>query len=223
MDAIPRTINIDDWITPVFGGILLVLAILKSRQTDRFYNFLRILATDKFFRESHKNPKTLFDAFTKSLFVVQAIVFSLVIHLMLVQWKVLEDMSFLVYLQILLLYMVFVVGKYLIERMLGVLFSLEEVLREYVFFKISSKNFMALVIIPFLLLIVYTLPQNIFLHQVLILLWLLLNIVFLGYYYYKNSKLISGNLYYIILYLCTFEIAPYYLLFKVFMKANYVA
>ncbi|WP_304138277.1 DUF4271 domain-containing protein [Mesonia mobilis] len=44
----------------------------------------------------------------------------------------------------------------------------------------------------------------------------LTNIFSLLLIYRKNQSLITGNWFYFILYLCTLEIAPYFILYKVF-------
>jgi len=214
MDAIPRNLNLQDWITPIILGILLLLTFIRSNYTAKFDNFIKILFSDKYFRERHKSIK-LFGFFTRALFFVHAIIISLAIYIVLVNLNIITEMSFLLFLQILLVYSVFVVGKYLIERMLGVLLSLEELLRDYVFFKITYKNFLALCILPILIFLIYSWNPNFLFYKIALVVLLFINILFLGYFYKKNDSLILPNLYYFILYLCIFEIAPYYIAYKI--------
>lgn len=215
MDAIPRNLDLQDWITPILLGIFLILAVLRSNYTAKFDNFIRILLSDKYFREMYKSIR-LFGTFTRAMFFVHALIISLAIYIVLVNLDIIAEQSVLLFIQILLLYFIFVVGKYLVERMLGVLLSLEELLRDYVFYKITYKNFLSLCILPVLILLTYSWGGNLLFYKMAVIVLLLSNILFLVYFYRKNDNLILPNLYYFILYLCIFEIAPYYIAYRIF-------
>lgn len=214
MEAIPRNFIADDWITIVLLGVFIILAIIRANDIESFDNFIKILISGKFFRERKKTTYTL-GFFTKSLFLVQALIVSLTLFYILNSLKIVEEKTHILFLQILLIYIVFVVGKYLIEKMLGVLFSLEKQLDEYIFFKITYKNFLSLVLLPFLIIITYVWGGNSLFFSVLAVLFLVVNLLFLLYFFHKNQKFISQNFYYFILYLCAFEIAPYFIIYKI--------
>lgn len=218
MEAIPRNLDLQDWIVPVLLGVFLVLAIVRANYTTKFDNFIRIVFSNKFFRETHKSLK-FFGTFTRALFLIHTIIIALMIYVVLVNVNMITEQSFFVFIQVLLLYFVFVVGKYLVERMMGVVFSLEELLREYVFFKVTYKNFLALCVLPILIFLVYSWSGSLLFYKIMLIVFLLANMLFLSYFYRKNDKLITPNLYYFILYLCIFEIAPYYIAYNIFIKA----
>lgn len=214
MEAIPRNFITNDWITIILLGVFIILAIVRSYYTDKFDNFMKILISGKFFRES-KKEKSYFGAFTQSLFLTQTLIISLILYFILIGLNISEEKNYLLFIKILLLYFVFIVGKYLVEKMLGVLFSLEEKLDEYIFFKITYKNFLSLCLLPIIIMISYVWMGNLLFFKVLVLFYLIVNALFLWYYYHQNQKFISQNFYYFILYLCTFEIAPYFIVYKI--------
>lgn len=213
MDAIPRYAVSQDWITVVFVLILLILALVKVNFPEKFYNFGRILISNKYFIESRK-AFNLFGTFGYTLYIAQALTLSLGIYFLALNQGHAVQAPFIFFLQIFLLFNLFVLAKYLIEKMLGVLFSIEEFLDSYIFFKLTYKNFLAICLLPLLVLIGYIWTGNSIVFRILFWLFLLINLMALGFFYKKNQDRLIGNLFYFILYLCTFEIAPYFILYK---------
>lgn len=214
MHIIPRAWVSDDWITLTLVVILLIMMFTKLKYPENFLHFSRILVSDKYFRESKKAIR-LFGSFGYWLFFAQALTLSLGLYFLVVSAGYKGEASYVLFLKIFLIYAVFVVGKYLIEKMLGVLFSIEEFLDQYVFYKLTYKNFLGLCLLPILLFVGYIGEASFTFYRNLLLLFIVVNLVFLTIFYQKNQQQVIGSLFYFILYLCTFEIAPYFILYKV--------
>lgn len=214
MEAIPRIYDSNSWITLIIVLVFMLLALINVLNKEQFQEFVRIFRSDKYFQESRKSLKPM-GLFTQSLYFVQTLIISLFITMGLFGLDWLNDPPIISFIKIFLLYFVVLTGKFLIEKMLGVLFSAEKMIDDYIFFKITYRNFLAMGLLPILLLITYNWTGDLIFYQVVIGIFAGLNILFLHAYYRKNLKIISSNLYYFILYLCIFEIAPYYILYKV--------
>ena len=120
------------------------------------------------------------------------------------------------YIQIFLVYNVLIAVKYLIEKIIGEVFEINKLLDNYIFYKITYKNFLSLIILPLLIMVIYGWPNSKILIFSFFIIWILANLIVLIKYYSNNQKLVLGNWFYFILYLCTLEIAPYFILYKVF-------
>lgn len=214
MQFIPRALVSQDWITLTLVIILLIMVLIKLKYPENYLYFSRILVSDKYFRESKKAIR-LFGPFGYWLFFAQTLTVSLGLYFLVVSAGYKGETSYVLFLKIFLIYGVFVVGKYLIEKMLGVLFSIEEFLDQYVFYKLTYKNFLGLCLIPILLFVGYIGEASFVFYRNLFFLFIAINLVFLAIFYQKNQRQVIGSLFYFILYLCAFEIAPYFILYKV--------
>jgi hypothetical protein len=130
-----------------------------------------------------------------------------------------DNMAFYImpYLQIFLLLLIFLLSKYLIEKMIGDLFQVHQLVNKYLFFKQGVLSWISLFILfPFGLLIYFQNIDHTFLITLVIVIVAILYIGKLLTYVISYQKHILSHWVYFILYLCTFEIAPYLILFKVF-------
>jgi hypothetical protein len=105
--------------------------------------------------------------------------------------------------------------KYLTEKIIGEVFNISTFLDNYVFYKITYKNFLAILVLPILFIFTYGGVNTPIFGYLFLAVWAVANILVLSKYYSKNQKLVFGNWFYFILYLCTLEIAPYFILYKV--------
>lgn len=214
MQAISRHFDSQDWITLVFLGILLILVFVKTRYPEQFFNFRRIHLSNKYFTENKKSPKVL-GFFGFLLFFAHTLILSLGIYFLILGLGYSSETTFFLFAKVFAVYSVFIAGKYFLEKILATLFSIERFLDRYIFFKITLKNFLALCLLPVLVLLSYLWNAPPIFLKLMALLFVLLNAVNLMLYYRKRRQQLSSNLFHFILYLCAFEIAPYYILFKV--------
>ncbi len=108
----------------------------------------------------------------------------------------------------------FFLVKVLVERLLSSALDIEGIVNDYVFQKISYRNFIGLLLLPINIFLVYSIKLTL-LGVILVAIFLfLINIVGLYFFYKRNQIVIKKNMFYFILYLCTLEISPYVILYK---------
>src|SRR5690606_5950817 len=120
------------------------------------------------------------------------------------------------FLQICTAYSVFVLMKFSLEKIIANIFSLDEVINNYLYQKLSYRNFLGILFFVGNLFFLFILPPTVTSILVFSGLLLILNAISLLYSYKKNANLILGNFFYFILYLCALEISPYIILYKLF-------
>ena len=206
-----------DWITALIVGCLLCLAIVKYAYPRKFEDFLLIVSSDKFLSGSIKN-NSLFHPFNGSLLAIQWITIPLFIYIGYCIYTDLDiGQNISSYLYILIGYIVFEQGKLLLERLIGYLINFKEVIKPHIYRKITFKNLLSLVILFFCVLLVYngnTLQEY---YAVFVGIALLIYFFSLLFLIRKFQSLILQQPSYFILYFCTLEIAPYYIMYKVFI------
>ena len=195
---------------------LLLVTVAKLAYESRFVDFAELLINEKYLLKAGKDIQ-FENPFNLILFTVQFLSISLFLYIAFIQFDVDSDVtSFLLYLRIALAYVVFVSLKFFIERMLGVLFKGEQQLNAYQLSKLSYRSYFALILIPVNAIFVYVVHPNMLIIQIVVGIFLIFNIISLFNTYRRYEKLIYNNLFYFILYLCALEIAPYFILYKVF-------
>ncbi|MGO4913738.1 DUF4271 domain-containing protein [Leeuwenhoekiella sp. W20_SRS_FM14] len=216
MQALERSFISNDWITIVFVACLVLIVLVKVAYETRFIDFTELLVNEKYLLKANKEIKFQ-DPFNLILFVAQLLSVSLFIQIALTRFGIAVEISpVLLYIRIALVYVVFIALKFFIERMMGVLFNGEHVLSSYQFQKLSYRSFFALLLLPVNALFVYGINPSLILIKIIIGVFVLFNLISLFNTLRKYEKLIYFNLFYFILYLCALEIAPYFILYKVF-------
>ncbi|WP_369412503.1 DUF4271 domain-containing protein [Mesonia aestuariivivens] len=201
--------------------ILLLLTFSKIYFTEDFRDFFRIFISNKYFT-SHKRTISVFNLFSFILFIGHSLVISLAIFyfLKLTPNTTITKNSYLLYIQILVGYNILIGVKYLIEKIIGEVFTIHRILDNYIFYKITYKNLLSFLMLPFLIMLIYKWQNSMIFAYIIFAIWGIANILILLKYYSKQQKLVLGNWFYFILYLCTLEIAPYFILYKVFTSAQ---
>lgn len=111
-------------------------------------------------------------------------------------------------------YGIVVICKVLIEKIIGTIFALDHLIEDYVFHKMSYRNFLGLILFPIIIIFVYGIhPSKNVLYAVFLII-MILNLIILFPFYKKNENIILNHIFYFILYLCALEIAPYFILYK---------
>ena len=199
-----------DWITVLLVSCFFLLAFIRFVYSKRFDEFINLPFSDKYFLVQGKND-ALNHPFNVLLFLIQVVVISLFIYLFLYKRP---DHDPLLFVKIVLIYTVFLLVKMLIEKMVGALFSIEPLINNYLYHKLTYLNLFSLVLFLANILFFYMAE---FTKTAIISIGLgvlILNIIFIFYSYRSHRSLIIGNFFYFILYLCTLEISPLVLLYK---------
>lgn len=131
-----------------------------------------------------------------------------------------EAFSILFYLQILFLVTIILLSKYFIEKIIGELFELNELIGRYLFYKQGILSWLGLFFLfPLGLLLYFQNIENSTLTLISIGISVLVYVFKLFSFVGLYQRNILAYWFYFILYLCAFEIAPYLIIFKV-IKIN---
>lgn len=213
----PRTIGSKDWATVLFVLSFVLIAITRGVFENRFVDFSRLLYSDKYIK-IYRDSGNLMNWFTIALFIVQLISFAFFIQLSLSFFGIIEKTNWIAYIQIITLLGVFVLSKYLIEKIIATSFNIEEFSEQFNLQKVSYRTYIGLCILPLNVILFYNNTPIDFLIYFTIAAILLINATtyLISLKIYQN--LIIGKLFYFILYLCALEIAPYYFMYYWFTK-----
>ncbi|MEG9327780.1 DUF4271 domain-containing protein [Salinimicrobium catena] len=218
MEAIERHVVGQDWITLLLLLVLVVLVATKYTFPQRFNHFVMLFATDKYLLLKGKDPK-IFHPFNLLFFTVNIITVALFIFIF--YNGISEDQPDrpkVLYLRIATAYATFVLLKFTIEKILANIVSADKQLNFYLFYKLSYRNFMALVLLPVCMAFIYIWEPSILALYICIGILLLMNLITIVSLYRKNQQFILTRWFYFILYLCALEIGPYFILYKLITK-----
>jgi len=215
LEQILKNSTIPDWITLLIFFCLVITAVAKWLNSQRFNEFVMLFISNKYFLVHGKN-KGIFTPFNMLLLLVQVLSVSLFAFILCSYFLSeihLDDTLF--FIQIAGYFTLFMGLKFYIEKIIANLFSLEIFIDNYLYHKLSYRNLIALVLLGVNMLLLYTLPLNSGILLTVVLLVLMANVFSLIYSYKTYEKLIRGHFFYFILYLCALEISPYLILYKI--------
>nr|WP_293896720.1 DUF4271 domain-containing protein [Flavobacterium sp.] len=216
----PRILEPKDWATCLFVFSFILIAITKTAFETRFSEFLRILVSDKYVKV-YKDTSHLMSGFTILLFLVQIISFSFFIQLALYHFgyvSKMEKTDWVIFLRIFTFFGIFVLSKFLIEKIVAAIFNIEEFAEQFNLQKVSYRTFVGMILLPINIYLFYNnTSSNILIYCIII------GILIINLFSYLVSlkiyqNLLIGNLFYFILYLCALEIAPYYFIYYLITK-----
>lgn len=196
---------------------MVVIAIAKLTAPKRFDDFLLVIGNSKYLKIYTREQK-FFDKFDALLFgnlILGLATFSFIFYRNIYYLKGI-DVNILFKLSIGI--GTFVLIKVLIERLIASVFEIDKLIDQYLFQKISYKNYLGLLLLPINAILLFTFNDSLTLVYIFTGLLLTVNIFGLITSFKTHQSLIKGNLFYFILYLCALEIAPYIILYKVFIS-----
>lgn len=207
-----RNLETHDWlmITSIF--LMLLLVIMRSLYETRFLKLLSLTNMSAYFIEYKNRKNAFFSLFNALLLLFMLGVFSL--FFLIVQshfFKV--DLTLRNYLNTIKIFSLFIIGRYLIGKILSFIFGINKIQGILSFVKFTYLSIITIYLFPISFLYIYSFNNAYFL-------WFALGVfvLFLVFFYIKilitNQKLIFSNLFYFILYLCALEIAPLIYLYK---------
>ena len=201
-----------DWATVLFVLAIAIIALNKSIFSVRFNEFIKLGYSDKY-NKVYKDTNNLLNWFTISMFVIQLISFSFFILLLLSFFNYTKTDNYITYIQIVTFLFVFVLSKFLIEKIVGTAIDSESVVDQFNLIKTNYRAFLGFILLPVNIVLYYNKVPMKEVFYIILGIFLLYN-VFTYYFLVKTyQKIILGKLFYFILYLCTLEIAPYYFMY----------
>ena len=201
----------------VFVNFDVLIAITKTAFETRFSEFLRILVSDKYIKV-YKDTSHLMSGFTILLFIVQIISFSFFIQLVLNFLGYVSKTDWVIFIRIFTFFGIFVLSKFLIEKIVAAVFNIEEFAEQFNLQKVSYRTFIGMILLPINIYLFYNnTPSNILIYCTIVVI-LIINLFsyLISLKIYQN--LLIGKLFYFILYLCALEIAPYYFIYYLITK-----
>jgi len=210
LQALERISTSNTWFTLIILFLFMGIVLLKTISSNRLKGSAYSLFNINFMKSEAKEKTNFFDAFQIVLFLFSVIVISL-LAFSFKSYNLTTDYegfsSFLSTFLILLSY-------FLVLRTLSYLFSNLFLVKNELHFFIISKSFY-LYNISFLLYIAIVLNeyanlQDIYLYYFAVFLFFTRFVI----HSITNKNLIFNKLFYFILYICAFEIAPLFILFK---------
>ena len=193
-----------------------LFALSKYFYPKRFHEFSLLPINNQYFFAHGKNDE-LNHPFNMMLFVGQIICVSIFVYMLFGVFNPSETQNNKwLFIQILTGYSVFVLIKFSLEKIIGSIFSLDDIINEYLYQKLSYRNLLGILFFIGNLFFLYAFPPSAAALVVFASIIVLLNAIALLYSYKKKGKLIMDNFFYFILYLCALEIAPYIILYKSF-------
>lgn len=204
----------NDWYVVFCLLSLVIILMAKKNDTQRFSAFLKLFGNNNYLR-IYLKEHSFFDRFDSLLFInfcVNIVVFGWIGYQFVFESV---TINLLMFSQLFSLVAMVVMLKIGLELFLGYVLDLQTLFNVLTFQQISSYNFIGLILLPINAFIVFGVdfaPSAIILSMVLI---LLIVVAGMTKTVQSNLNILLNNFFYFILYLCTFEIGPYLVLYKV--------
>jgi len=213
----PRITDNSDWVTIVFIMAMGIIALTKSIHENRFEDFTKLIFSDKYTR-IYRDSSNLMGLFSISLFFVQIISFSFFIQILLSNCGYGSKTDWILFIQIFTFVIYFILSKFLIEKIIGTAFKIEELVEQFNLQKVTYRTYVGLLLLPIDIILYYY--DSILKNIPLLVLYSIvaLNVLLYTFSLKNYRKEIFSKLFYFILYLCTLEIAPYYFMYYWFTK-----
>ena len=212
-----RDIISNDFFTIIIVSGLVIVAVAKLTSPKRFDDFISVLVNSKYLKVYSREQKFLdkFDALLFTNLVISMSLLSFIMYRFFTNEKVVP-IDIMVKLSVGIC--LFVLIKVLIERLIGSLFEIDEIIDQYLFQKISYKNYLGLLLIPLNSLLLFSFKPSLPFFYVIVILLIIVVLIGLITSFKAHQSFIKRNFFYFILYLCALEIAPYIVLYKVFIS-----
>jgi hypothetical protein len=216
---LPRITESKDWATVLFVLSFATIAVTKSVFENRFGDFANLLFSNKY-NKVYRDSSHLQSGFTISLFFVQVISLAFFIQISISYFGYGSKTDLILYIQIFTFLAFFILAKYLIEKIIATSFNIEEFVEQFNLQKVTYRTYIGLIILPFNIILFYydSFSRNILLLIITIILTSNVITYLISIKNYQN--IIFSKLFYFILYLCAFEIAPYYFMYFWFTKGS---
>jgi len=214
----PRIMEPRDWATIIFVVSFILIAVAKSAFETRFNDYIRLIVSDKYIKV-YSDSKHLMSGFTIALFLVQLVSLAFFIQLVLGYFGYVSKTDWIVFIQIITFLTVFVLSKFLIEKIVATTFNIEEFTEQFNLQKVSYRTYIGLLVLPIDIILFYNDNPSKMLILSFIVIVLAINLLTYLISLKNYQNLLFGKLFYFILYLCALEIAPYYFMYYWFTKS----
>jgi len=211
-----REIISNEWFTILIVFSISILAFAKYTFSNRFNDYLWVVGNSKYLKIYAREQKFI-DQFDSLLFInliISLSIFSFIGYNTLVEPS---NFDLAIFFKVFIGIGALILIKILIERLIGSLFDIDELIDSYIFQKTNYKNYVGLILLPINVVLIFALEPSTNLIYIVLGLITLVNIIGFITSFKTHQKTILNNFFYFILYLCALEIAPYIILYKLFI------
>ena len=212
-----REIVLNEWYTIFMMLGLVFITLSKHIFAHRFTDFIQVIGNSKYLKIYVKEQKTI-DGFNLLLFLNLIISLTVFTCIALGVFTETTTFNFILFVKLLIAFGGLLTVKTLIERFIGKLFDIEPLINAYLFEKTSFKNYSGIVLLPINALLLFTVTPSKPIIYCIATFIIIINIIGFITSIRNHQKLIISNFFYFILYLCTLEIGPYLILYKLIIE-----
>jgi hypothetical protein len=211
MEAVQRDVLSNNWIVLIFIFSIGILFFLKIFNTDKLKGYATSIFNKGFIEIEAEENYFRFSFFHVGFSFFFLLMLTVSIYLTMHQNFQKEAFLFLDYLQVSKYVLLCLTIRYVVDFLLIILFEIRDSLVTYFFFSRRSYSYsISLGLLILNIFYFYTFNSYYFLIFGIIALFSIRYLLIL----YYNKNLIIKELFYFILYLCAFELAPLFVLFK---------
>jgi hypothetical protein len=219
LEIIERYSLSNDLLTLVILLVLLLLVMAKQLYPYRFQDFLALFNSGKFMAIKSREHKALF-GFNVLMLIIHLLSISVFIFLL---YREFVDPQIketgVLFLQIFTGYSFLVLLKITVEKIIGNVFDLDDIIDNYLFQKHTYRNFITLGVLAFSIFLVYIPHFPLWTYYLIFGSLIVATLISFSRIASKNLGLVTHNMFYFILYLCALEIAPYIVLYKLILRS----
>ncbi|ATA68622.1 DUF4271 domain-containing protein [Capnocytophaga cynodegmi] len=197
------------WTFPLFLFIFVIIALLKATYPHHFSEYLKLPFNNKYIIIYEKKERKV-QLFTVVSFFLQWFSLSLFFYIWGQFFKInLSPSTGFLFLDIAFVILCFLILKLFIQKGISYLFDLKGFSKTYIFSRIAYSSYASIFIITFLFFLMFSTSLREIYFYILLTTLLIINILGWINIIKIHQKAIKPYIIYFILYLCTFEIAPY--------------
>jgi hypothetical protein len=210
VQALERTIIDTNWITILLVVLIGFVFLLKGLSIIRLKGNAFSIINKSFIETRIEENYSFFNVFKSVIFLFSMIVVSLLMYNILLFYNVSTEQGFYAFIKVLGVVFSYFFIKWLLEFLFSHLFKINKQVKFFLYSKSSSLYSVSFILLIAIILVEYSQLNTLFLVCFSVLLFSIRFILHVA----RNKKLVFNELFYFILYLCTFEIAPLFILFK---------
>lgn len=214
----PRLVESKDWATFIFVACFVLIALTRSVFETRFAEFSKLIVSDKYIKV-YRDNSNLMSWFNISLFLLHLVSLAFFVQLVLASFGFAEKTDWVLYIRIITLLGVFILSKFLIEKIIAASFNIDEFVEQFNLQKVSYRTYVGLLLLPVDIILFYSNYTSKSIIFALIAMILIINAFTYAVSLRNYQNALLGKLFYFILYLCALEIAPYYFMYYWFTKS----
>ncbi len=217
--GVERVFQSNNWVTLLFVLVFILITMVKILYPKRLNALLGCAFSKNYFLDYANELKETFSLFNALLFCVQNLITGFFLFLVLNKLELFKEVDDrLLFCQLTLGVTIYFAFQYLMNRLLGALFQLSSLFTSVYILKFSYFKVVLICLTPFLLVNYYGFANSDWAYGVTVVVAILLLAIRWFLIVKNNNKLIIGKLFYFILYLCTLEIVPLLVLYKIMVK-----